>query len=192
MQRENSKHRARGWIRAISPHTEKAQRAALEPICGALYSAADADGLDDLLRSLRPGDLVVVTTLGRLARRWGALVDLLEAIHKKRAAVLETTTGRRSDDAAAVVSLLDDARAEQISEAKGLTPRRAKAAAGKRWAAERERRMPDAEAERIWKHDRRYPTGGEAIEAMTGWSLSAAYRQFGPRGIGAGRPKRKK
>ncbi|MEW5705098.1 MAG: recombinase family protein [Pseudomonadota bacterium] len=183
-----AKHRARGYIRVTRRHGEKMQQAALSDICGAIYRADDPSGLDDLLRSLRSGDAVMVTTLGRLASRFDDLGTILGEIHKRKAVLIETGTGRRSDVASDVVSMMVDARSELLGEARAFNTRTAKKAARNRWAKHGPERMPEEDARRIW-HDRRIATMTEALSQMSGWSMTTAYRRLGKRHAPAGRPR---
>lgn len=183
-----SKHRARGYIRVSRRHGDKMQTAALADICGAVYRADDPSGLDDLLRSLRSGDAVMVTTLGRLASRFDDLGAILGEIHKRKAVLIETTTGRRSDVASDVVLMMVDARSELLGEARAFTTRSGKRAAQKRWANGGPERMPEEAARRIW-HDRRIATMTEALAQMPGWTTPTAYRRLGKRHAPAGRPR---
>lgn len=188
-QESPAKHRARGFIRITRRHGEKMQQAALADVCGAIYRADDQDGMSDLLRSLRSGDAVMVTTLGRLASRFDDLGAILGEIHKRKAVLIETTTGRRSDVASDMVSMMVDARSELLGEARAFTTRTGKRAAQKRWANGGPERMPEEAARRIW-HDRRIATMTEALSQMRGWSMTTAYRRLGKRHAPAGRPRK--
>src|SRR5687767_5765002 len=116
----------RGWIRVSHRIGEKAQRHLLErhgvrPV----YNAKD-HSLDDLISSLRPGDEVWVSTMGRLASRRAELRKAIDAIHKKKCAIVEAASERRSNRAAQAAQMALEAADELAHDARTLKPYQAK------------------------------------------------------------------
>lgn len=154
---------------------------------------AEEQTVDSLVRALRLGDEVKVTTLARLAKHRRDLGRIVDAIHDKGAVVVEVVSGRRSDNARDHAKMIFDAVDEIASDGRGLPSEVAKTF-GKMGAAARAAtleaaRMPRHEAEKHW-FDARNATTGDALAKMPGWALPAAYKYFGPRKLGAGRPRR--
>ena len=159
-----------------------------------IYNAKDSS-VDALIKSLRAGDQVMVSTLGRLATRRDQLGPIIEAIHKKGATVVEMATDRRSDGPQAVQMALD-AAAELALDARGISLRDAKKfsamgglATKIKVAREMEaKRLGKTEARNIWKNP--LLTNSEALEQMTGWTQASAYRRLGTRKLAIGRRRR--
>jgi hypothetical protein len=188
----------RGFLRASRHSGEKAQRMLLEEHkVSPIYNAKEHD-LDDLIRSLRPGDEVWVTTMGRLASRRADLKAAVEAIHSKKAVIVEAASGRRSNRAADAAQMALDAADELALDARGVTPAQARRfgklggeITRKRVKREMEaKRLGKTEAGNIWRNP--LLTGAEALAKMPGWTLASAYRILKKRGLAKGRPRSEK
>lgn len=148
--------------------------------------------LDDLLRVLRPDNVLVVfrlvtlvppkSELNRTAPR-SFLDKVINTLVEKRVQVIEADTGmdlNKSDDAQRAVS-------RAYNDLSGY--KRQKAGPGRPAAP------PLEETERLrlyglWKSND-YDTNAAAIAAMgDGWSVSKAIKTFGPSGRDAGRRKK--
>lgn len=183
----------RGWTRGSRRFPEREQQRLLEEAGYVVqYSAAEHD-LSDLIRSLREGDTVGVATLGRLATNRVALRKAMDAIATFGVAVHEVLTGRRSDDPKIVAQMVLDAVEEITRDGRGLPSANARKFQALSVAVRREKieaaRAPlkDAQAEWFSVLNR---TTGDALAKMPGWTMNAAYREIGPRGISVGRPSK--
>lgn len=151
--------------------------------------------IEALIKSLRKGDEVMVSTLGRLATRRDQLGPIVEAIHKKGAVVVEMATDRRSNGREAMQMALD-AAAELALDARGISLRDARkfsAIGGQITKARVERemaakRLPKTEARNIWKNP--LLSNSEALAQMPGWTQASAYRFLKKRGLAIGRRRR--
>jgi DNA invertase Pin-like site-specific DNA recombinase len=145
-----------------------------------------ADDLRTMIRRLRPGDGFTVKRVADLAVKMTDALALLDEIHSRGAHVVDAQ-GRRSDKD--MVAML---RESMPYMRKGATRKQARASGGKGGRPKAVREMPDEKAEPVWRNVKRYKTNIEAVAAMPGWSLAAAYKAFGPSGRDKpGRPKRK-
>lgn len=151
---------------------------------------------DDMVKQLRAGDEVAVTSLGRLAPTRAALGHAIDAIHSKKCTIVEIATGRQSNRAAEFGQMVLEAVNELTTEARGVTPAEAKRY-GKlggqitkaRVKREMEgKRMPKGEAKNIWLNP--LLTGPEALAQMTGWTQASAYRILKSRKLAKGRPRK--
>lgn len=185
----------RGYIRPSRRHSERAQRKVLEG-AGAIYVEGPEATLQHLISALRPKDIVLVTTLGRLGRSRRDLQVAIDDIHSRKAIIVEATTQRRSNRADDLKDMIFDAVDELAEDRRVLTGKKAReyGSQGGKEAAKRaaSKRMPKAEAERIW-FDLRNKTTRDAIDQMRGWTLRMAYTHFGGRlGVpGIGRPRKR-
>lgn len=185
-----------GFLRVSRAAGERSQREMLErndvhPI----YNAKDVD-LADVAKSLRPGDELWVTTLGRLASNRRDLSHAIDAIHNQKAIIVEAASERRSDKAAQVAQMVMDAVQEITQDARALSPAKARkfgSLGGQitrlrvRRAMEAQR-LPKAEARNVWLNPRL--TTAEALEQMTGWTQASAYRHLKTRKLAKGRPRK--
>lgn len=188
----------RGFLRVSRHIGERSQRKLLED-SGVRAIYTESDGIGAFITSLRPGDEVWVSSLGRLASRRTELRAAIEAIHDKKCVIVEAASGRRSNRAADVTRMVLDAADELALDAKALKPWQARkfgAVGGKLNAARIRReqsasRLPPKEAANIWRNP--LLTNAEALEKMPGWTQAAAYRHksLGRRGLAKGRPKNK-
>lgn len=157
---------------------------------------ADQHTLDTLIKSLRPGDEVWVTSLARLVTKRVDLRRAIDAIHSKECIVIEAASDRRSDRDGAPMAL--DAADELMGEARGLTAEQAQrfgakgAAASVQLTMEKfaKRRMAPLEATKIWTDPDLATLSNHAVlRRMPGWTQRMAYRHIGPRGLAKGRPR---
>jgi hypothetical protein len=174
----------RGWIRASTRKSENAQRAALAAVgCTALYIHGD-DVFDDLVKDLRKGETVCVTSMARISSHRVDLAPARRAVHDKGAVIWEVPPlDRRSDNADHAADMIADAVSELTGDARTLTSKDAERngrkggkSKGKSAAAAR---TSIAEAKSIW-YD---PNGGTIKQrlshpSMRGWSLTTAYRKL--------------
>lgn len=184
-----------GWLRISRAAGEKSQRALLEQ-AGA-HPIFDARNIpfDDMMKQLRSGEEVAVTSLGRLASTRAGLRHAIEAIHNKKCVVVEVATGRQSNRAAEVAQMVLDAADELALDARGVSPadaRRYGKIGGQLTKARVKRemagkRMPKTEAGNIWRNP--LLTNGEALAQMTGWTQASAYRILKTRKLAKGRPR---
>lgn len=184
-----------GWARGSRHHPEPKQVADLEQ-AGAypIYRASEHD-IADVIRSLLPGDTVLMTTLGRIAPNRGELREALADINSKKAFVRELSTGRSTKNAAEAAVMAVDAITELTGDARALTRKQAREygskggkANAKRIARERDR-MSNAEAKAIWANPVfAHLSNEDVIEKMPGWTIRAAYRHLKKRGLAKGRP----
>lgn len=185
----------RGWVRGSrlasdATQIELLKRYDVRPI----YNAKDTN-FADYLKSLRVGDEVWVTSLGRLAGKRSDLRRAVDLIHKKKCVIVEAASERRSDRDGASMAL--DAADELMGEARALSPEDAKrfgAKGGqvnaKRVAEEFKDRMPRKEALKLWTDtDLARLSNIKVLRKMPGWTQRAAYRHLGPRGLAKGRPR---
>ena len=159
-----------------------------------VLSHPDAKGM--WLRSLREGDEAVVATAGRAGSTRKDIAHVIDALHAKGVVLVEAMTGRRSDNWRVAPQMMLDAVQELSNEHNRFNPRTAKIASAKAAAQRRPRdRMPVKDAKAIWDDVDKYPTTGEALDAMDGWSTRTAYLYLGPRhppGSHGGRPRSNK
>lgn len=147
----------------------------------------DSDDVQEIIRTLRPGDGLKVRRLADLGKTMVDVLALMDTVHGRGAYVAETSTGRRSDKHA--VEMIRDSLPHLR---KGMTRRKAKIA-GRKGGRPREddRRMPLEKAKPIWRDTVDYKTNAAALEHMPGWSLAAANRYIGPSGRKKmGRPRK--
>lgn len=143
-----------------------------------------AENYEAAFRSVRKGQGLAVRTLADLATNRSELRERLAAIHAKGSYVVETDTGRDSRKDAA--DMIFDA-ADVLGQArKGHSSKLAAKFGAMGGRPKAKRAMSKVDAERIW-FDRRIETNEEAIAQMDGWSMPAAYREFGKSGRPAGK-----
>mgnify|MGYP003393277942 CR=1 FL=1 len=195
----------RGWLRASRRHSAETQREALIDAGASVVYDASQTTIESFIAALRKpkkgasGDVVLVTSLGRLANRREGITEAVRAIHKVGAVVLETSTGRSSNDAANILEMLDEALDELRADRRTHSKARAKELGklgGKARAAQAEAdRTSIADALVAWR-DLKLTTA-EALDTgyMRGWTSSTAYRVLKSRnthsGSKIGRPKSK-
>ena len=181
----------RGWVRASPRMREKRQLEAMkEHQVEAVYVNGDDEAVEDFVRSLRPGDEAVAYSMDRLARRRSELQEVIAGIHQRGAVFVELSTGRRSDDRDALANMIFDAANALARDGTAQQVRAARRNGALGGRPKKTDRMSVTEAKREW-FDVRNATIYDAVAKMPGWSIRAAYREFGPRGIGRPGPRRK-
>lgn len=181
--------RVRAFIRHSARHSESDQRAVIDPTKpGGIFVADRERGASDFVRALRKGDIVLVTTLGRLAGTRRGIESAMAAIHAKGCVIVEATTSRRSDEPEQRSAMIFDAIDELAGDRKVHTAAKARKY-GKLGGRPPVERLPPKEAEREW-FDRRNKSTMDAKEKCPGWSVRELYRKFGPRGLNVGRPRK--
>lgn len=174
----------RGWVRASTRKSDNAQRAALAAVgCTALYIHGE-DAFDDLVKELRRGETVCVTSMARISSHRADLAPARRAVHAKGAVIWEVPPlDRRSDNADHAADMVADAVSELTGDARTLTSKDAKRNGSKggkiKGKNAAKSRTSIAEAKSVW-YD---PNGGTikqrlAHPAMRGWSLTTAYRKL--------------
>ena len=195
----------RGWVRASTRHAERTQVKRLEAWgCEVIYSA-DKHSLDAFVAALRkprpgwPGDVVLVTSLARLARTRQELARVMAAIHDKGATILEAVEPPRStDDAGQRQQMIFDAVDELAGDRRTHSPEAAakhgRLGGTAKAAAVAASRTSVAEAKAAWRDLSITASQALATPAMDGWSTRAAYRELGKRntarGAKIGRPRK--
>jgi hypothetical protein len=173
----------RGWVGKYPYLSERRQeamlvRAGVEP--RTVYRGRDE--WEPFVRALRPGDEAVVADLTifgsrkalgeasqQVADRNAVLVPVasLTPIHHPTLADVQRTESKWAGHR----SMGGSKRARELSK-RALIAKRKKIQAG---------RMPEADARAIYFDREKYPMRDDAITAMPGWSVSKAWRAFGPR-----------
>ena len=145
-------------------------------------------GPAEFIKRLRKGDVVFVTTLGRLAGTRRGIEAAMDAIHEKGCVIVEATTSRRSDDPDHRAAMIFDVADELAGDRKVHTSAKARKY-GKLGGRPTPERLSDKEAEKEW-FDSRNPFAMDAKAKCPGWSMRELYRKFGPRGLNVGRPRK--
>lgn len=129
------------------------------------------------IKSLRPGDVLVVAGLARLAVSKNDLMDVMTEIARMGAKVMDARTGVIADPDSA--NLVIEATKEWAGEARIPNRKVAKERGSLGGRPVIEPAMPEQEAKRLWFDP--MLSGPEALLQMTGWSRSRAHRKLGPR-----------
>lgn len=172
----SSKPRIVGYIRPSIRHKAGEQRRALET-AGAdpIYEEGkNGETWAAVLRSLRKGDTVAVTSLARLGGTRATVREALADIERRGAKLLIVGHGLDIHIPSADAGL---GCADELSDdRRRFTPAEAKRAADKSWRNRRVERTSKAEALEIWQDTKRYPTAAEALAhpKMAGWRPEAA------------------
>lgn len=183
--------RLRGWIRAKTKKSEADQRERLAAVgCTQVYVAGD-DTTDDLLRDLRKGDAVCMTSLARVSSHRTDLAPFRKAVHAKDCWIWEVPPlDRRSDNADHMADMMADAVSELTGEARGLTPKEARRNGAKGGKAKgisaAKSRTSEAHAKSVWYNPNISNAAVKVHPDFKGWTASTAYRAFGKRGISSG------
>jgi hypothetical protein len=172
----------RGWTTPYKYLSERKQRTML--IDAGVEERVIYPGDDWLafVLALRPGDEAVVADLRIFGSR-KRLGDANAAVEDREAVLVVAARDVRIDPPtlreahrtetawAGERSMGGSKRARELS-ARGIAAYRAKIEAS---------RIPKDKAEAIWHDVERYPNRADAIKAMPGWKLMAAWRAFGAR-----------
>ena len=177
----------RGYVRHSGRVSKQKQIAALSRhLVEVIYVEGEDETADDAIRSLREGDELCVTTLDRLARKRTELRTVIEAVHQRGAVIVELLTGRRSDNLADMPAMIAEAFEMLLRDHKNQQ-RRLGRKTGRKGGRPPKDKMQKEQAEAIW-FDSRIKLMRDAVARMTGWNYRSAYKEFGPRGVHAGRP----
>lgn len=181
------------WIRERPHHRASAQLAALsEHGCGAIFDASNPNARDEMLASIRRGDVVKVRHVHLLAipkkrtddqpRR--DLWRIIHAIEDRGATILEISTGRSSANQRERDMMIADA-IEVIARGVRALPRKIAQQNGKLGGRPKARIKPEqSEAARELWFDSPDVVGKHLRQCLrrVGYSLARCYREFGPRG----------
>ncbi len=190
----------RAFIRASIGYTADMQRKILdkqEP--GVIYVDGKGVDIDVFVRDLRPpkpgqrGDIVLVTTLARLAGSRDVLRSKIAEILAKGATIVEASTGRTTASIDDAIAMVFDAADELAGDRKKHSPEAAKkygAMGGRPVTA----RTDKAIALGPWRDLGMTAEEALGTPAMKGWSHNQAYRELGKRntakGVKIGRPRK--
>lgn len=179
----------KGFVLPSRRASASAQHTALEA-AGVLvrYEEGKAEGFADLLRSLRKGDGVAVRRLSDLGNNRRELRARLDAIHKKSGYLVETATKRDSRKSSDLQNMIFDAADDLGQSGKGRDPDVARRNGAKGGRPRIDRGVTDEEAEKHW-FDMRHATNEDALAKMGRWTITAAWRKWGPSGRKTG-PRR--
>lgn len=195
-----AKTHLRGWIRVSTRHDEKIQRDALAKVgCEAIHVCGEYSFLE-FVEGLRKGEIVTVTTLGRITNSLDELKKFLKAVHAKKCHVWEVDTDRHSTDAAQVADMVLEAVSEQRGDRRAPTQKQArelqKSSVESRRKNEARRRTSEAEAQAVWYNPHLTLPQKLKSAGFRGWSPATAYRKFGstrsPLGRRPSKSKRRK
>lgn len=188
----SAKAKHRGYIRPLPRYTRAAQEAALSLLCGVIYVEGEgSETLDEAVRSLRRGDVLVVQHMHLLAepkrttadKPRASLWSAIEAIETKGASILEADTGRSSLVRGQRDGMIADAIETLTRSGRALSRRKAQANGRKGGRPPIEWTEAQIEqARRAW-FDLRHPTNAAALRASPkGWTMARSYRTFGASG----------
>jgi hypothetical protein len=128
---------------------------------------------------LKSGDeLHVVDGFRAISSGRTAIVAAYKRVHDMGATIVDAETKQNSREHG--VEMLDEALKPKKPSAEHMRMMQAKAAELKR-----QERISESAAQKFWRNSKL--SVQEALELMTGWTQSAAYKVFGPRNFGAGR-----
>ncbi len=164
----------------------------LGPLCGAIYDYDEGLGTADLITSLRAGDAVIVTTMGRLAPTREGISEARRAIHAKKCQIIEATTSRRSENRDDALDMFNDAIAELAGDSRALPTKDARKYGKMAWQKKLAGRTSVADATAVWQSTKFMGMSNAqclAQPGMKGWGERSAYREIGPRGLAKGRPR---
>ena len=187
----------RVWLRASRRHPigrqmEMAKASGAHP--SAIYVASAELTLDDFVQALRSGDVVLVSTLARLAGTWPALTAAVEAIRARKCIIAEMSTGLRLDQPDDAWKMMAAAKDEIAVDRKTHTPDQAREYG--KMGGRKVERTPEKQARGPWRDLSLSPDEAVAHPDMRGWSVRSAYKRLGPRntarGVRVGRPRKSK
>lgn len=178
-----------GYVRPSPWYTARKQIAALTGAGVAedrIYvEGREGETLDEAIRALEPGDELCLSSADRLVNRRQIIGPTLDRIHAAGAVTVAVDSGERSTG----YQFALDAIAGLARDRTRLTPAQASAMGkmGGRPAAKP--LLPIAACRALWKD--LSVTNADALAQM-GVTSAWAYRQLGPRGAKAGRPRKSK
>lgn len=179
----------KGYVLPSRRASASAQHTALEAAgVQVRYEESKTEGFDGLLRSLRKGDGVAVRYLSDLGNNRRELRARLDAIHKKHCHLIETATKRDSRKPDDLRAMIFDAADDLGQSGKGRDPAVARRNGAKGGRPRIDRGISDDEAERRW-FDMRHATNDDALANMGSWTITGAWRKWGPSGRKTG-PRR--
>lgn len=179
----------KGFVLPSRRASASAQHTALEAAgVQVRYEDGKTEGFDDLLRSLRKGDGVAVRRVSDLGNNRRELRARLDAIHKKQCHLIETSTKRDSRKPDDLRDMIFDAADDLGQSGKGRDPAIARKNGAKGGRPRIDRGVTDEEAEKHW-FDMRHATNEDALAKMGKWTITAAWRKWGPSGRKTG-PRR--
>ena len=183
------------WRSKLRRMSDRAQLAALAPHAKQLHTYEWADSAE-LVKSVRPGEAVVLATARALGPRLDEGLDLLRAILDKGGVVTVLDIDASTATASGAVRICDAYRAGLIGDSRALTAQEARTYGKRKGAALRAARTPDQVAKRCWRDPENFHLSSAELCAshpdMRGWRPDIAAKKFKARGKKAGRPKRKK
>ena len=127
---------------------------------------------------LKSGELHVVDGFRSIGSGRSAIVAARKRVHDMGATIVDAETKLNSREHG--VEMLDEALKPKKPSAEHMRLMQEKAAQLKR-----QERIAESAAQKFWRNSKL--SVQEALELMTGWTQSAAYKVFGPRNFGAGR-----
>jgi hypothetical protein len=174
----------RGWT---TPHrylSEKTQRSMLIAAGVEERVLYKGDEWPEFVRNLRPGDEALVADLRVFGSR-KALGKATDEIESRGAALVVARQYVRIDPP--TLREAHETERKWAGERSMGGHRRAKEMSARAYAAKRAKilatRMPETQAEPIWRDTGLYATRKDAVAVMPGWSIMKAWRAFGPREI---------
>lgn len=158
-----------------------------------LIDGAAGMTFEHVLRQLRPGDRLKVRTISDLALNRKELRRRMRAVHDKGAHIFEVSTGRISSDKDQAIEMVFDGADQITNKGRGHSSAKATEYGSKGGRPKSKRGTSREDAEKIW-FDSRYLTNDAALAKMEGWTLQAAYREFGgsKRPPGPRKPRKQK
>lgn len=185
----------KGYIRDSKPYPAAKQAMVLHKSgLGARQIYTD-DDLDVCIKSLRKGDVLEVAGLRALGPNRKVIANVVEQVHERGAAVMDSATRRRTDNGSGV-RLMEEATGALANEARGMNgsdaARHGRAGALASAKSRAQGRMPMRMVETYW-FDKTLQNN-EAMARINGdpnypkpYSLGTVYRHLGPREVPAGR-----
>lgn len=176
-----------GFVRYSPRFGLVAQRAAIQAAGvreAKIYQDGKGESREDLIKTLRRGDVIVVDGLHRFGVNRADLTAALQACEGKGVTVMDATTGRTTTAEAA--ALLSEAWHVLAGEARRPSPSAIRRSSEKRKGRRKARALENEELEAIWT-DMTIPTNDEAAE-KAGVPKRSLYRLFGSSGRPAGWP----
>lgn len=174
---------ATGLVRSLKRSTADVQRAALEAAkCARIYDWKD---MDLLLRSIRKGDMIVITMAHVLGPTRAAINETLEAIYSRGGRIFVADSGLSSDTPQGAAQIALDAVAGVTTDRRTHTTAKARKCGKQAWKHRKADRVPKQIAAKFWHAARNRNMSIDerlAHPKMHGWSQTQAYVKLGPPG----------